>query len=251
MELITTSIEGNYARITLNRPERRNALSADMLRDLAGAFEKLRGNSTVRVVVLQGAGKVFCAGADLSYLQKVSEYSVLENMEDSRLLQETFHAVYTFPKPVIARVHGAAIAGGCGLATVCDFTVAARKGAKFGYSEVKIGFIPAVVAVYLQRKIGDARARRLLLSAENISAEEAERLGLITHVTDDDNLDTTVDNLAASLAENSASSLMLTKELLNNLQGMSLDSGLRYASALNAVTRMTDDCKKGIAQFLK
>jgi methylglutaconyl-CoA hydratase len=175
----------------------------------------------------------------------------LENAVDSRLLQETFHAIYTFPKPVIAKVHGAAIAGGCGLSTVCDFVVGGREKSLFGYSEVKIGFIPAVVMVYLLKKIGDTRSRKLLLSAENISATEAERIGLITHVCDDAELDNFTNELALKLAANSASSMMLTKEMLNNLHGMSLDSGLRYAASMNAFTRMTDDCKAGIASFLK
>lgn len=251
MNFITLEIEQPIARITLNRPDKRNALSGEVLRELRASFEQLRGNAAVRVVILQGAGKAFCAGADLGYLQEISGYSILENLEDSRLLQETFHSIYTFPKPVIARVHGAAVAGGCGLATVCDFVVAARATAKFGYSEVKIGFIPAVVAVYLVRKIGDTMARRLLLSAETISADEAARIGLITHVVNEENLDETVQQLAETLAANSASSLALTKEMLNNLHGMSLDAGLRYASTMNAVTRMTDDCKEGIARFLK
>lgn len=251
MNFITLEVEQPIARITLNRPEKRNALSGEILRELRATFEQLRGNANVRVVILQGAGKAFCAGADLGYLQEISGYSILENLEDSRLLQETFHSIYTFPKPVIARVHGAAIAGGCGLATICDFIVAARTASKFGYSEVKIGFIPAVVAVYLVQKIGDTRARRLLLSAETISADEAERIGLITHVVDDERIDETVQQLAETLAANSASSLALTKEMLNNLHGMSLDAGLRYASTMNAVTRMTEDCKEGIARFLK
>lgn len=251
MEFIIYEVEPPTARITLNRPDKRNALNGSVLRELRTAFENIRNDPAIRVVILQGAGKAFCAGADLGYLQEISNYSVLENMEDSRLLQETFHAIYSFPKPVIAKVHGPAIAGGCGLATVCDFTIAARNGAKFGYSEVKIGFIPAVVSVYLLRKIGDTRTRRILLSAEIFSADEAERIGLITRVVDDDRLDETTNELASVLAANSPSSLALTKEMLNNLQDMPLDSGLRYAATMNAITRMTDDCRNGIAQFLK
>lgn len=251
MEYIIIEIEPPTARITLNRPDKRNALNGKVLHELRTAFESIRDDTDVSAVILQGAGKAFCAGADLGYLQEISSYSVLENMEDSRLLQETFHAIYSFPKPVIAKIHGPAIAGGCGLATVCDYTVAARNGAKFGYSEVKIGFIPAVVSVYLLRKIGDTRTRRILLSAETFGAEEAERIGLITYAVDDDKLDEAVNELAATLAANSSSSLALTKELLNNLQDMPLDAGLRYAATMNAITRMTDDCKSGIAQFLK
>lgn len=251
MEFIKFEHKDSIATITLNRPEKRNALNSGMLKELKSTFENINLNEEVRVVVLQGEGKAFCAGADLEYLQKISEYSIMENFSDSRLLQETFHTIFTCSKPVIAKVHGAAIAGGCGLATVCDFVVAAKEKALFGYSEVKIGFVAAVVMVYLIRKIGDTRARKLLLTAENINAEEAERIGLITHVIEDSVLDDKVTELAQLLIKNSASSLALTKEMLRNLHGMSLEDGLRYASAMNAFTRMTDDCKTGIASFLR
>lgn len=251
MEFLLLDRNNAVATVTLNRPEKRNALSPGLVRELLDVFTALRSDDTVKVVVLRGEGKAFCAGADLAYLQQLSEFSVLENMSDSRLLQETLHAIYTCPKPVIAQVHGPAIAGGCGLATVCDFIVAARSKALFGYSEVKIGFIPAIVMVYLIRKIGETQARRLLLSAENISAEEAYRIGFVTHLVDDEVLAESVASLAETLASNSASAMMLTKEMLNNLHGMSLDAGLRYASSMNALARQTDDCREGIARFLQ
>lgn len=251
MDHLLLDITDGIATVTLNRPEKRNALSAGLVRELREVITALDTDETVRVVVLQGDGKAFCAGADLAYLQQLAGFSVLENMSDSRLLQETLHALYTCSRPVIAKVHGPAIAGGCGLATVCDFIVAGRTGAVFGYSEVKIGFIPAIVMVYLIRKIGDTQARRLLLSAEQISAEEAYRIGLVTHVVDDDKLDETVAALASGLASNSASAMMLTKDMLNNLHGMSLDAGLRYAASMNALARQTDDCRAGIARFLQ
>ena len=251
MNSILVHIHESIATITLQRPEKRNALNAELLAELKATFMSLSVDNTIRVIILEGAGKAFCAGADLEYLQKISEYSIIDNFSDSRLLQETFHTIYTCPKPVIAKVHGPAIAGGCGLASVCDFVVAGRDKAIFGYSEVKIGFVAAIVMVYLLKKIGDTRTRNLLLTAENISASEAERIGLISHVVDDNVLDDTVQQLANSLIKNSASSLMITKEMLRNLHGMSLEDGLRYASAMNAFTRMTDDCKNGIASFLR
>jgi len=251
MNNILTDITGAVATVTLNRPDKRNALSGELLRELHETFDALDVDPQVRVVILQGAGKAFCAGADLGYLQQVSEYSISENFADSSVLQRAFHRIYTCSKPVIARVHGPAIAGGAGLATVCDFVVAGRQKALFGYSEVKIGFIPAVVMVYLIRKIGDTRARRLLLSAENVSAEEAERLGLVSYVVDDEALESATLDLAHNLSGHSSSSLALTKEMLNNLHGMSLEAGLRYAASMNAFTRMTEDCKNGIASFLK
>lgn len=251
MEILKVNISDYVATVTLNRPDKRNALNSELLSALKSAFEEINNNSDVRVVILQGEGKAFCAGADLAYLQKISEFSIMENFADSRLLQETFHTIFTCSKPVIAKVHGAAIAGGCGLASVCDFVVAGKEKALFGYSEAKIGFVAAVVMVYLVRKVGDTRARKLLLTAENITATEAERIGLITHIVNDNELDTEVHSLAKKLIQNSASSLSITKEMLRNIQGMSLEDGLRYASAMNAFTRMTDDCKNGIASFLK
>ncbi len=250
MQHILYEEDGAIANVTLNRPQKRNALSSDLVRELSLTVHRAADSDDVRVIVLAGAGKAFCAGADLAYIQRLADFSVLENMEDSRLLQETLHQLYTCSKPVIAKVQGPAIAGGCGLATVCDFVVAGRSKALFGYSEVKIGFIPAIVMVYLIRKIGDTRARRLILGAEMIGAEEAERLGLISKVVDDVELDDAVRELARSLAGHSASALALSKEMLNSLQGMSLEAGLQYASSMNAVARMTDDCRKGIARFL-
>lgn len=251
MEYLLVERREGVAEIILNRPDKRNALSAGLVEELRDVLSEMRRDDAVRVVVLRGNGKAFCAGADLAYLQQLAEFSVLENMADSRLLQETLHSLYTFPRPVVAKVHGPAIAGGCGLATVCDFVVAGRERAVFGYSEVKIGFIPAIVMVYLVRKIGDTQARRLLLSAEQISAGEAHRLGLATHVVDDEQLDGAVQELVDTLLANSSSAMMLTKEMLNNVHGMSLDAGLRYASSMNALARQTDDCRNGIARFLK
>ena len=249
MNFITISEQETIARITLNRPEKRNALNPSVLKELAEAFIQLGSRSDIKVIILEANGKAFCAGADLEYLEHMSTYSITENLEDSLLLQKTFHTIFTCPKPVIAKVHGAAIAGGCGLATVCDFIIAC-KSALFGYSEVRIGFIPAIVMVYLIRKIGDTKARQLLLSAENISATDAEIVGLITECVSDEMLENRTMELAQILSSNSSSSMALTKEMLNNLHGMSLESGLRYAASMNAFTRMTEDCKAGIHHFL-
>ncbi|MFM8840069.1 MAG: enoyl-CoA hydratase/isomerase family protein [bacterium] len=250
MNFLEISENGRIATVRLNRPEKRNALSPALLTEIHDAFNHLGSRSDISVIILEGAGKAFCAGADLEYLEHMSGFSIQENHQDSLHLKNAFHAVYTCPKPVIAKVHGPAIAGGCGLATVCDFVIAGES-AIFGYSEVKIGFIPAIVMVYLLRKIGDTKARRLLLSAENISAHEAERIGLITQCVSDDALNETVMLLAESLLLNSSSSMALTKDMIANLHGMSLESGLNYAASMNAFTRMTEDCKNGIQSFLK
>ncbi len=250
MGLIELAFSASIATITLNRPEKRNALSPDLLRQLASALDTINERSDIRVVILEGNGPAFCAGADLAYLQQLAQFSILENMEDSSLLQTVFYKIFTFPKPVIAKVHGPAIAGGCGLATVCDIVVAGREKAIFGYSEVSIGFIAAIVMVYLLRKVGDTNARRLLLTAERISAEEAHRMGLVSYVVADDQLDRFTTELAQKIARNSASALRLTKQMLQALHGMSLEAGLQYAVSMNAVTRMTEDCQSGIQRFL-
>ncbi len=251
MALVEYSQVDATALLTLNRPEKRNALSPDLLRELDAALETAARDPAIRVVILKGNGPAFCAGADLAYLQKLAQFSILENLDDSMLLQKVFHKIFTFPKPVIAQVHGPAIAGGCGLATVCDIIVAGRQKALFGYSEVSIGFIAAVVMVYLLRKVGDTNARRLLLTAERISAEEAHRIGLVSYVVEDAELESFTRNLAAKIARHSASALRLTKQMLQALHGMSIDAGLQYAVSINALTRMTEDCQTGIAQFLE
>jgi methylglutaconyl-CoA hydratase len=203
------------------------------------------------VVILEGAGPAFCAGADLAYLHQLTHFSPLENLEDSELLLRVLWQVYTYPKPVIAKVHGPAIAGGCGLASACDLIVAARQGARFGYSEVRLGFVPALVGVLLVHKIGDQRARRLLLTADLLSAEEAERLGLVSYVVEDAELDRFVEELAQRLASYSAPSLRLTKALLNSVHSMSPESALHYAAGLNVLARTTPEFRAGVESFLQ
>jgi methylglutaconyl-CoA hydratase len=246
---IDTSKEG-IARVRLERPEKRNALSPTLVAELHTAFEQLSHDDGVRVIILEGSGTAFCAGADLEYLRAMSAYSSMENLEDSLSLERTLRTIFTSPKATIAKVHGPAIAGGCGLATVCDFIVASRQKALFGYSEVRIGFIPALVGAYLVRKVGDAVARRLLLSAELINAEEAHRIGLVSHVVDHDQLEAATDELAIKLTSNSASSIALTKYMLAGMHGMDLDGALRFASAMNVIARGTEDCRTRVAEFL-
>ncbi|MCX6140719.1 MAG: enoyl-CoA hydratase-related protein [Candidatus Kapabacteria bacterium] len=250
MSLVLQTIDGAIGTITMNRADKRNALSSELVAELHSAFVTMGLREDVKVIVLRGSGPAFCAGADLAYLQKISENSPLENLADSTSLKEMFQAVVDCPKPVIAMVHGAAIAGGCGLATVCDLVVAGRDKALFGYSEVRIGFIPAIVLVYLVRKIGDTQTRRLVLTAENIMAEEALRLGLITQVVDDADLEDETMRIAGTIAKNSSSAMTMSKMMLGAVQGMSLDAGLHYATVMNALARQTDDCKAGIASFL-
>ncbi len=250
MSILLTSVSDGIGTITMNRGEKRNALSTELIAALHGAVDQMRDDPSVKVVLLRGNGPAFCAGADLAYLQRISELSPLENIDDSTSLKNMFQAIVDCPKPVVAVVHGPAIAGGCGLATVCDVVVAARSSSVFGYSEVRIGFVPAIVLVYLVRKIGDTRARRLLLTAENIGAEEAHRLGMVSYVVDDEALEEETMRIAGKLVRNSASAMGMTKSMLNAVHGMSLDAGLHYATVMNAMARQTEDFRAGIASFL-
>ncbi|MEQ8240595.1 MAG: enoyl-CoA hydratase-related protein [Cyclobacteriaceae bacterium] len=250
MEYSRFEIIDKKAYITLNRPEKRNALHPDLVSELKNALKESAISDKVKVVIIQAEGKAFCAGADLAYLQDLQRNTYEENLQDSNHLRELFELIYHFPKPVIAKVQGHALAGGCGLATVCDFIYAAEE-AKFGYTEVKIGFVPAMVLVFLIRKIGESRASELLLSGELISASKAEKIGLIHEVCTAENLFERVENLAHSLIENnSGESMKLTKELIKSVQNLSLDKAMELASETNATARATTDCKKGISAFL-
>lgn len=250
MKYIDYSIDQRVGYITLNRPDKRNALSHELVAELKACFVRAGQDAGVKVVVLRAVGEAFCAGADLGYLQALQQFSYEQNLEDSNQLRDLFLTIYTLNKVVIAQVQGHALAGGCGLAAVCDFTVSVPE-ARFGYTEVKIGFIPALVMVFLIRKIGESRAKQLLLSGNLIAAEEALRLGLITQVVPADLLEAEVSALAARLVTgNSASSMALTKQMIAEVQSMNLPDALAYASQMNAQARATDDCKRGIAAFL-
>ena len=238
------------AYITLNRPAKRNALSANVVTELKKAFEQAEADDDVKVIILRATGDVFCAGADLKYLQELQDNSYQENLADSTHLMQLFYQIYTLKKVVIGQVQGHALAGGCGLAALCDFTFAVPE-AKFGYTEVKIGSLPAIVSVFLVRRLGEARAKQLLLSGDTISAQQALEYGLVTFLVEKDQLAATVRDYALRLArENSAHSMELTKELLARLPEMSLEDGLRYAARRNADARASDDSRRGIEAFL-
>ncbi len=248
--LIKTQLEHPIYTITLARPEKRNALSPELIAEISSAFDEARHDEDVRVVILTGEGNTFCAGADLEYIQKLSAFSAEENLADSRNLRDLFWKIYTFPKIVIAQVHGAALAGGCGLANVCD-VVFASDDSQFGYTETLIGFIPALVSVFLTRKIGEQHARELLLSARKITAEEAYSLGMVNAVVSCPELEATVKSYALTVAKNSPTAVALTKRLLSTISGMGMEAALEYAASMNALARGTDDCKRGIASFLE
>jgi methylglutaconyl-CoA hydratase len=249
---ISVEQSGRRCTVTLNRPEKRNALDDTTIAELRQALSAAERADEVRVVVLTGSGSAFCAGVDMEYLSKLSTYGFEENKEDSLSLMRLFSQIYTLRKPVIAKVRGPAIAGGCGLVTVCDFALAAEETARFSYSEVHIGFLPAIVMVFLIKRIGEGKTRELILTGKLIDAKEAEKIGLITKSLPDQMLDDAVDSLAQELSDkNSPASMARAKEMFSKLDGLNLIDALDYAANMNALARMTEDFKKGLKGFLE
>lgn len=246
---LTLSHEGPIAFITLNRPDKRNAISYELIDDLLKALREVE-SSPVTILILTGAGKAFCSGMDLDNLRALTSRSHEENIADSRQMAQMFRTLYEFPKVTIAAVNGPAIAGGCGLATLCDFTIASRE-AKFGYTEVRIGFIPAIVSAFLLRQVGEKLARELLLTGRIISADEAQRFGLANEVVPPDQLLERARALAAELLQNSPASLLAAKRLLRNYSAKQLDSQIAEAVQENARIRTTDDFREGVSSFLE
>jgi methylglutaconyl-CoA hydratase len=240
------------ARITLNRPEKRNALDDTFVRELTSAFVSAGKDPNVKVILLAGAGSAFCAGADLEYLSRVSQFDLEENRSDSMQLANLFRVIHELRKPVIALVNGPALAGGCGLASCCDFIIASEETAKFGYTEVHIGFIPAIVMIFLIKRVGEGKARELVLRGNILKAREAREMGLINMVVPQNELDAAATALSAELIdENSSVAMGLCKEMFSKLPGMNVPDALDFAANMNAAARMTPDCKQGIASFLK
>lgn len=249
-EGVLLDIQDRIGFITINRPEKRNALGPDLVKSLIDAFKEMNENEEVKIIVLRANGKAFCAGADLAYLQDLQGFSYEENLEDSLRLMRLFSMTYSLPKVVIAQIQGHAIAGGCGLATVCDFAFSAPE-ALFGYTEVKIGFLPALVSVFLLEQIGGAKTQELLLSGEMISASKAASLGLITEVVEREFVEKTVIDFAQKLIHtNSSNSMSETKKLLRALTADEREKNLKKAAELNARARSHKDCIHGISSFL-
>ena len=240
---------GAIATITLNRPEKRNAISTGMIQDILTALVEVEA-SPARVTILTGAGKAFCSGIDLDDLKAIATQSSAEHLEDSRHMASLYRHLWNLSKPSIAAVNGPAIAGGCGLATLCDFTISAAD-AIFGYPEVRIGFIPAIVSVFLTRQIGEKNARDLLLTGRVIDAAEAHRLGLVTQIAPLQNLMSEAQALAQTLLACSPASLLKTKKLLCSLAAPELDRELELAVAQSAQIRSTPDFREGLASFLE
>jgi len=248
-ETLLVEAAEHVTTITLNRPDKRNSINTQMIADLQSALDAIEKTHT-RVVILTGAGTSFCAGMDLALLQAIATQSPSENQEDSRRMAKMFRRVWSYTKPMIAAVNGHALAGGCGLATLCDFTIAVPE-AKFGYTEVKIGFLPAIVSVFLTRQIGEKRTRDLLLTGRLVEAAEAKELGLVNEIVSADRLMGRVKELAEVLIAASPASVTRAKRLLTTAAAASLDADLERAVLENARMRCTPDFKEGLASFLE
>jgi methylglutaconyl-CoA hydratase len=246
---IQLAFDAGVATITLNRPYKRNAISFELIDDLLGALKEVE-KSSAQVLILTGAGKAFCSGMDLDNLKALLGRSADENLKDSQTMVRLFRSLYEFPKVTIAAVNGAAIAGGTGLAVLCDFTLAVPE-AKFGYTEVRIGFVPAIVSTFLLRHVGEKQARDLLLTGRIITAEEAVRIGLINEIVPAEKLSSRARELAGQLMENSPTSLRLTKRLLNDHARAELDAQIEAAVRENAAIRTTPDFREGITALLE
>jgi methylglutaconyl-CoA hydratase len=246
---LTFQTDGEVATIALTRPEKRNAISVQMISDLLAALEQ--AETSARVVILTGSGKAFCAGMDLEELQALAtSHSQAKHLEDARRIAKMFYRLYSFPKPVIAAVNGAAIAGGCGLATLADITLCVPE-AKFGYTEVRIGFLPALVAVFLRRQVGEKQARELLLTGKIIGAAEALRLGLVNEVVATGDVMGRAREVAVTILECSPSSVLQTKRMFHLHDEKAVRGELELAIEANAEIRSTEDFHEGIAAFLE
>jgi methylglutaconyl-CoA hydratase len=246
---IQLAYDANIATVTLNRPDKRNAISFELIDDLQRALDEV-AKSDALVLILTGAGRAFCSGLDLDNLRVLLGRSPEQNLQDSQTMVRLFRALYEFPKVTIAAVNGAAIAGGTGLALLCDFTLAVPE-AKFGYTEVRIGFVPAIVSTFLLRQVGEKQARDLLLTGRLFGADEAIRMGLINEIVPPGSLITRARELAALLMENSPTSLRATKQLLTDHARAELDAQLDAALRENAAIRNTADFREGISSFLE
>lgn len=243
------SVENAIARITLNRPEKRNALDPQTLEELPQALARAEEEAAVKVVALAGAGKDFCAGLDLTTLRQAAEPAVFEKMQDAERLVRLFLQMRRMTKPIVALVRGRALGGGCGLATACDIVLAAES-AEFGYPEIRIGFVPAIVSVLLRRSVGEKKAAELMLSGRRITAVEAERLGLVTFVFPDAAFEQKCEEKLAELAAQGAQAMRLTKQILYQIDGLNFEAALRAAVDVNVLARLTEDFAQGVAAFL-
>ena len=247
---LRVSLEDGVLVLTLDRPSKRNALSGELIEALHGALDRADLDADVRVVLLRGAGRDFCAGADLDELLASVDHSPAENETSALRLGSLFSRMRSLPKPVIAAVQGRALAGGAGLVTACDLAVAGA-GAQLGYPEIQRGFVPAMVMTLLRRATGEKSALDLVLTGRVLSAAEAREAGLVARVVPDGELERTVAELAAALAGASPSALALTKQLYYRLDGLSVEEGMALGAGVIALARQTPDFRESIGRFLR
>ncbi|MBI5214167.1 MAG: enoyl-CoA hydratase/isomerase family protein [Ignavibacteriae bacterium] len=246
------TLDERVATVTMNRPERRNALNDVMIRELTESFQALGRNANCRVIILTGAENSFCAGMDLEFLEQISAKTQEENLEDAKALMKLLQLIYTLKKPVVAMVNDSALGGGCGLAITCDYVFAGKERAKFGVPEVRIGFVPALILPFLIKRMGEGRAKEFVLQGEVLNSLIAKERGLATEIVDDEKLKEHVMSFATTLAKTtSPNAVSLTKELISRLNELSFKDALEFAANLNSMTRKTEEFKKGIESFLK
>lgn len=238
------------ANVILNRPEIHNAFNDLMIQELNAVFEQIADNKDIRVVVLTGRGKSFCAGADLNWMRRVRDYTYDDNLKESLDLAEMLYKIYVSPKPVIGRINGTAIGGGTGLVAVCDIAVAVER-AKFSFSEVKLGLIPACISPYVLKKCGEGRCREFFLTGERLTAEKAFAAGLINQVTTPDRLDNVIEKITEKLISSGPEAISKCKELLRNVSEMSFSKARKYTAEVIAGLRISDEGQEGMAAFLE
>lgn len=249
-ETVLFETRDGVAYVTMNRPEKRNALNEVIVAGLKAAMRRANADDSIRCIVLGGAGSDFCAGADLSALQKIAKASVAENLEDAQSLAELFLLIRELDVPVIAAVRGRALAGGSGLALACDIVIA-EGGARFGFPEVKIGFVPAMVMAILRRSASEKKAFEWITTGVEISVDEAAQFGLVNHILDTDAFDSELEAFAQRFVKMSRSALSLSKKLFYSTDGLSFPDALAAGVDINATARMTKDCRAGVARFLE
>jgi methylglutaconyl-CoA hydratase len=249
-QTIRLSVDKKVARVTLNRPEVHNAFNADMIGELAGIFEHLKNDGSVRVIVLTGKGKSFCAGADINWMREIIGYSYEQNLEESLQLAEALHLLYALPKPTVAMVNGTAIGGGNGFLSACDIAIAAEE-AQFGLSEVKIGLVPAAISPYVMRKIGESKAREYFLTGKRITARKAQEIGLVNDVVPLERLEGAVGDLVDLLLTSGPEALSSCKELIFRVPHLSLEEAKEFTARMIADLRISEEGQEGMASFLE
>ncbi len=249
-ETVILDIENKVATVTLNRPEVHNAFNDQMLIELIDVFKELEKDESVRVVVMTGNGKSFCAGADLNWMGSMINYSYEENIEDSNRVSECMYRLYTLPQPTICRANGSAIGGGMGLVSACDIVIAAET-AKFSLSEVKIGLVPACISPFVIQKIGVNGAREYFLTGERLTAEKAFRAGLANRVVSFEDMDNAVDELVERLLSSGPQAIAYCKELIRNVPTMDLEEAGTYTAEMIAELRVSDEGQEGIKAFFE